>query len=133
MATVLTPYKSLLLEYEPRPIRNEREHRKALRQIESLMTPHPTRERGELIELLATLIEQYELAEYPTPKVSPREMLAHYLEARELTNAALSRATGIPRSVLTNVLNGRRAISKANAVKLSAFFRVPVGVFIERE
>ncbi len=133
MSATLTPYQSLLVEFVPRPIRSEREHRRALRQIERLMTAPPGREKGELIDLWATLIEQYEAAEFPTPKNSPRELLSHYLETRGLTRAALARQTGIPRSVITNVLSGRRDISKADARRLAKFFRVPVGAFIGSE
>ena len=35
--TGLSTYDSLLLEYKPRPIRNEREYRRALGQVEQLM------------------------------------------------------------------------------------------------
>ena len=131
MSATLTPYQSLLVEFVPRAIRSEREYRKSLRQIERLMTAHPGREESQLIDLLATLIEQYEASERPTPKLSPRGLLAHYLENRDLTRAELSRRTGIPRSVITNVLHGRRGISKANALRLARFFRVPISAFID--
>ncbi len=126
----MTAYQTLLLEYQPRPIRTERDHRRALRQVEELMTSNPGRETSQLIELLGTLIEQYEAQEFPTPHNAPAEMLAHYLENRGLTRAELARATGIPPSVITNVLNGRRAISKASATRLAEFFRVSVSHFI---
>jgi HTH-type transcriptional regulator/antitoxin HigA len=133
MSATLTTYQSLLVEFVPRPIRSEREHRRALRQIERLMTAHPGRAKSELIDLWATLIEQYEATELPTPKKSPRELLLHYLETRGLTRAALARQAGIPRSVITNVLSGRRDISKADARRLAKFFRVAVGAFIGSE
>lgn len=126
----MTAYQALLLEYQPRPIRTARDHRRALRQVEKLMTSQPDREKSQLIELLSTLIEQYESQELPTPRNSPAEMLAHYLESRGLTRAELSRATGLPPSVITNVLKGRRSISKAAAVRLAEFFRVPISQFI---
>jgi HTH-type transcriptional regulator / antitoxin HigA len=126
----MTAYQALLLEYQPRPVRTERDHSRALRQVEKLMKAHPDRETSQLIELLSTLIEQYEAREFPTPRNSPAEMLAHYLENRRLTRAALARATGIPPSVITNVLNGRRAISKSTATRLAKFFCVSVGHFI---
>ena len=84
-----------------------------------------------MVELLSTLIEQYEEVEYPTPDCSPAEMLEHLLEVRALSKAQLARAAGIPRSVITNVLAGRRAISKTTAVKLVRYFRVPLHLFVE--
>jgi HTH-type transcriptional regulator/antitoxin HigA len=130
MSATLTAYQSLLVEFVPRPIRSERDYKKALRQVEHLLTAHPSREQSELIELLSTLIEHYEALELPTPKVAPRDLLEHYLENRGLTRAQLSRATGIPRSAITNILQGRRSISKANARRLAEFFNSPVSAFI---
>ena len=37
--STLTSYQSLLLDYEPRPIRSEAAYRKALRHVEKLMRP----------------------------------------------------------------------------------------------
>ena len=42
----LTSYQSLLLDYEPRPIRSEAAYRKALRHVEKLMRPHLPRPRA---------------------------------------------------------------------------------------
>jgi HTH-type transcriptional regulator/antitoxin HigA len=129
MTAALTEYQSLLVEVAPRPIRSEREHRRALGQIERLMTPEPNRQRSEMIDLLATLIEQYESARHPTPTRSPRDLLSHLLENHGLTRAELARQTGIPRSAITNILAGRRGISKQNARRLATYFKVDVGAF----
>jgi HTH-type transcriptional regulator / antitoxin HigA len=127
-----TTYESLLLDYVPRPIRSKAAYARALSQVEKLMaTPHLDRAQSEMLELLATLVEQYESREHPTPQSTPAEMLAHFLEARNLSQAELSRVAGIPRSVLANVLAGRRAISKASAVKLSKYFGVSLSLFVE--
>jgi HTH-type transcriptional regulator/antitoxin HigA len=120
----LTDYQSLLLDYEPRPIRSESAYRKALRHMEELMRPRLSRAESELAELLATLIEQYESREHPTPKASPREMLAHLIEVRGVTQAAVARATGIASPTLSAVLAGRRTLSKASITALSVYFHV---------
>lgn len=131
MAT-LTTYKTLLLDYQPRPIRSQATYRKALRQIEKLMSrPHLGRAESEMVELLSTLIEHYETIEHPTPESTPAEMLAHLIEARGITQAQLAHETGIPRSAITNILAGRRSISKTSALKLSAYFRVPLRLFLQ--
>ncbi len=44
--------------------------------------------------------------------------------------AEVARATGIPRSTITNVLSGRRQISKENVIRLAAYFHVDPGVFL---
>jgi HTH-type transcriptional regulator/antitoxin HigA len=127
----LTSYQSLLLDYEPRPIRSDGAYRKALRHVEKLMRPNLTRPESELVELLATLIEQYESREHPTPKSPPREMLAHLIEVRGVAQAEVARATGIPRSTVSAVLAGRRKLSTANIAAISAYFHVSPSAFME--
>jgi HTH-type transcriptional regulator/antitoxin HigA len=127
----LAHYDRLLLELKPRPIRTKADYRRVLRQLDDLMEPHPSRERAMMIDLLAVLVEQYEATHFPTAQqLTPEEYLAELLEARELSQAELSRRTGVPRSVLSNILAGRRGISKSTALRLSLFFRVPVNIFL---
>ena len=129
--STLTNYQSLLLDYEPRPIRSEAAYRKALRHVEELMRPRLSRAESELVEVLATLIEQYESREHPTPKSPPHEMLAHLMEARGVVaQVAVARATGIPRSTLSAVLAGRRKLSIANIAVLSGYFHVSPSAFM---
>jgi HTH-type transcriptional regulator/antitoxin HigA len=132
MMSTLTAYESLLLDVRPRPIRSKPAYRQALRHVEDLMSrPHPSRAESEMVELLSMLIEQYEEIELPTPDASPVEILDHLIEVRGVTNAELSRATGIPRSVITNVRARRRAISKAAAIKMADYFHVSPSLFIQ--
>ena len=133
MVTKLTAYDSLLLKYKPRPIRNDREHRRALKQVEALIGQHgpsPPRAEGELIAVLSTLIESYEVEMTPRRKPTPAETLEHLIESKEVTRADVARATGIPRSTITNVLSGRRQISKENVTRLANYFHVDPGVFL---
>lgn len=130
-AASLTPYQNLLVEIAPRPIRTKTQYRKAVRQLERLMVPHPGRAQGEMIELLATLVEQYEASEYPTPKLPPDVALRELIEAREITQAELAAATGISKQTVSNIVKGRRGISKVNALKLAAFFRAPLETFFD--
>ena len=133
MVTKLSTYDSLLLKYRPRPIRNDREHRRALRQIDELMKlhgPSPPRAESELIAVLSTLIVSYEVDRIPRRKPTPVETLAHLIDGKQVTKAEVARATGIPRSTITNVLSDRRQISKDNVLKLAAYFHVDPSVFL---
>lgn len=129
----MTAYETLLLDYRPRPIRTEATYKRMLKQVERLMTkPSLNQAESEMVELLSTLVEQYESVRYPTPKTSPAETLAHLIEARGVTRSQLARESGIPLTVITNVLAGRRAISKANAVRLADYFNASLRLFIEQ-
>jgi antitoxin component HigA of HigAB toxin-antitoxin module len=90
MVTRLTAYDSLLLKYKPRPIRNDREHRRALKQVEEMIGQHgptPPRAEGELIAVLSTLIESFEVEATPRRKPTPAAMLEHLIESKEVTRA----------------------------------------------
>lgn len=125
-----TEYRRLLLKYVPEPIRSEKDYRRALLQLEKLMVPHPDAAHSLLIEVFATLIENYESREYPTPQISPPEVLAHLLKSMDIKPAELAKATGIPAATLSNVLANRRGISKENAIKLSRYFGLSPVLFL---
>lgn len=130
--STITEYQTLLLDFTPRPICTEGAYRRVLRQIDRLMkTESLSRAESQLLELLATLVEQYESIEYPTPKASQADLLAHLIDARGVSQAEVSREAGVPRSVITNVLKGRRKISQANIVRLARYFHVSAGAFME--
>jgi HTH-type transcriptional regulator/antitoxin HigA len=129
MSTV-TGYRQLLTKYAPQPIRSQKAYERALAQLEKLMVPRPNAARSLLIEVLATLIEKYESREYPTPEVTPSEMLAKLLRTKGVKPADVARMTGIPAATFSNVLAHRRGISKENAFKLGEYFGVSPIVFL---
>jgi len=127
----ITAYQTLLLDFTPRPIHSEREYHRAIRRIECLLDVDKlARAESELLELLSTLVEQYESQTHPIPAADQAETLEFLLESRELTRAELARQTGIPRSTITNVLNGRRSLSKANIRELANFFHVSADILL---
>jgi HTH-type transcriptional regulator/antitoxin HigA len=124
-------YRELVNQYLPRPLRTAADYRRALKQVAELMVPHPSAAVSMLVEMLSTLIEQYESQHYPAPNVAPAELLAHCIEARALTAATVSKDTGIPAATISNVLARRRSISRRNAVKLGRYFNLPASAFLE--
>lgn len=128
--TTATEYRQLLTKYAPRSIRSQKAYERALAQLEKLMVPRPNAARSMLIELLSTLIEQYESREHPTPEVPSAEMLAKLLKTKGVKPADVAKATGIPTATLSNVLAQRRGISKQNAFKLGEYFGLSPIVFL---
>jgi HTH-type transcriptional regulator/antitoxin HigA len=128
-----TTYQTLLQQFVPRPISSQRAYQRALKQIDGLIRKaNRSRAEDDLLELLSTLVEQYEIRQgYVVPELSPRDRLAGLIEARGLTQTELSRASQVPRTTINEILAGRRAISKANALRLANYFGVPAEEFIE--
>ena len=124
-------YALLLRRSLPRPIRSEREYeamKEKLLQFEAVHSPSP--EQEEIAELLAILIEKYEDQHYALDGLSgPRERLLALMEEREIPQSEVSRVLG-SRSQASDILTGRRSISKAQAQKLAEHFRTPVDLFL---
>lgn len=127
-----TAYETLLQEFVPRPISSQRGYQRTLKQIDGLIRKDKrSRAEDDLLELLATLVEQYEIRQgHTTPELSPRDRLAGLIEARQLTQTELSRASQVPRSTINEILAGRRSISKANALRLADYFGIRAEEFI---
>ena len=125
-----TAYGQLLAKSQPKPILNEEDYELALAEVESLMSQEElTLEEETLLSLWALLIEEYEAKYYPIPEATPRDILLHLLEVRKLKQADLVGVIG-SKGVVSEVVNGKRAISKAQAKALAEFFNVNPGVFI---
>jgi antitoxin HigA-1 len=57
-----------------------------------------------------------------TPAVHPGRLLRRELQARELSANRVSLDLGVPSGRITNILNGRRAITADTAVRLGRYF-----------
>jgi len=93
-----TTYETLLQEFVPRPISSQRGYQRTLKQLDGLIRKAKhSRAEDDLLELLATLVEQSEIRQgHTTPELSPRDRLAGLIEARQLTQTELSRASQVP-------------------------------------
>jgi HTH-type transcriptional regulator/antitoxin HigA len=124
-------YAELLAKLQPHPIKDEREYDRLVAEVGRLM------ERGEenlsaeetsLLEMMSILIEDYDRKHYPLSP-QPHKMLAFLLEQRGLEAHDLWSVLG-SKGRVSEILSGKRAISKAQAKKLAAFFHVPLDLFI---
>jgi HTH-type transcriptional regulator/antitoxin HigA len=120
----------LLLQFEPRAIRSRAQYQRVLRQVDGLMRKaRLTRAEDDLLELLASLVAQYEQTRFPAPDVTPAAMLAHLLEARGATVADVSAATAIAKRTLAKFLDGSRPIDATSRAQLAKFFHVSPDLF----
>jgi HTH-type transcriptional regulator / antitoxin HigA len=123
-------YPQLLAEFVPQAIDSELEYDRALAIAERL-TFKKDRTEAEIkfLKLVVVLIEDYETEYYPMDNVAPHELLQHLMESNNTRQADLVGLIG-SRGVVSEVVNGKRAISKAQAKALGDFFSVSHGLFI---
>jgi len=125
-----TAYARLLAKSLPRPIRNRREHERLIQlllELDGLETPTP--EQDALAEMVTLLVDNYEEKYYPLPDVPAHESLKALMQDRGLAHKDIWPVLG-NKGAATEILAGRRSISKAQAKRLAAFFRVPVDLFL---
>ena len=124
-------YQRLLGKALPVVIRTDAEYHRLLGHAAELMEKPEdeiSEEEGRLLEVLSMLIEEYELRRYPLPRTEPHKMLAHLLAERGWKPSDLWSV--LPKSRVSEILSGRRSISKAQAKQLAEFFRVPAELFL---
>ena len=124
-------YRDLLGDALPVVIRTESEYRRLLDRAGRLMEkpePEISEEEGRLLELLAMLIETYEDRVRPLPQTEPHKMLRYLLEEKGLKPSDLGGV--LPKSRVSEILNGKRGISKEQAKQLAKLLHVPVEVFL---
>ena len=125
-----TTYSQLLVEYQPKVITTEAEYDQALETVEKLMADQQrTPEQTAILQLLVTLIEEFETKHYPIEPSSPHAMLEHLMDARGIKQSDLVGIIG-SKGVISEIVNRKRAISKAQAKALGELFNVSPALFI---
>lgn len=124
-------YGQVLAKILPRVITSDIEHERMLAEVEKLMDKGASRsaEENAALDLIVGLITDYEQAFHPLTDPSPHEMLVYLMEKRGLKQVdllAIFKSSGY----VSDVVNGKRAISKAHARQLAEFFNVPAQLFI---
>jgi len=80
------------------------------------------------LDALSDLVGAYEDVHHAIEPGSDADMLRHLLEAKDITQARLSKGTGISKSTVSEVLAGKRPFSRLIIRKLAAYFKVDVSV-----
>ncbi len=124
-------YGSLLADIQPRVITTEQENDRALSFVESLLAEENlSPEKEQILRLLVSLIEKFEDEHYQLAASTPHSILLHLMEERGLRQTDLVSVIG-SRGVVSEVVNGKRTISKSQAKSLGEFFHVDPSLFID--
>jgi HTH-type transcriptional regulator/antitoxin HigA len=124
-------YRRLLSRTMPVVIETEEENLRMLAIVERLMKKGEdlSAEEEKLLKLLVRLIEDFEQKFYQPEEADPLEVLHHLMEARDTKPNQLWEVFG-SKGITSEVLNGKRAISKTHARALANYFHVPADLFI---
>jgi HTH-type transcriptional regulator / antitoxin HigA len=124
-------YGRLLAQAAPAVIRNETECRRVEGEISKLLRKgdNLTPEEERLLDLLSALVERYEDETENFQDSPPHRVLRFLMEQNDLQQVDLVKIFGSSGRV-SEVVNGKRGISKAQAKALGEFFKVSPELFI---
>lgn len=123
-------YGKLLARTLPRVVETREEFDRMVEMLEQLHFPERalSAEEETLANLLLKLIQDYD-DKVELPELPPHEMVRFLMEQKGLRQADLVPVLG-SRAQVSDLVNGKRGISKAQAKKLAAYFKVSVELFI---
>jgi len=116
-------YLELVLAFPLASLKSE-EHREAAQEVMDRLLAQVELEDGEemYLDALSDLVAAYEDQHYPIAPASDADMLRHLMEAKVITQAQLSRETGIAKSTLSEVLADKKPFSRQMIRKLAGYF-----------
>jgi HTH-type transcriptional regulator/antitoxin HigA len=107
-----------------KPIKTERDYRKALKEIEKLWDAKPNTPMGDRLDVLVTLVEAYEQKHYRVDPPDPIEAIKFRMEQLELKPSDLAKILG-GRSRVSEVLNKKRKLTVEMMRSLRKHLAIP--------
>jgi HTH-type transcriptional regulator/antitoxin HigA len=130
--TTAEEYLALVRAFPLVSIRDYAHLAAALAVIDRLLDrPRRSAAEEEYLRALTDLVETYENAHVAIPTVSGVQALRYLMEEHGLTQADLAPLFGT-RSIVSEVLSGKRRLALSHIARLSERFGVPADVFIGR-
>lgn len=117
---------------EIKPIKTGKDYKRALKEIEKLMDARLNTQKGDRLDILATLVEAYEEKHYPIDKPDPIAAIQFAMEQQNLTRKDLEPYIG-PRGRVSEVLASKRRLTLAMIRKLNKGLRIPAEILIREQ
>jgi HTH-type transcriptional regulator / antitoxin HigA len=116
--------------YDLQSIRDRETHRAALTEIERLFDVPAGTPEFDRLEILVTLVEEYERKYEPILPPDPIEAILYYMESRGLTRQDLEPAIG-SRARVAEILNRKRPLTLEMIRRLHEQLGIPAQTLIQ--
>ena len=113
-----------------KPIKNDRDYRRMLKEIEKLMDARPKTPQGDRLDVLATLVAAWEDEHHAIEPPDAIEAIRFAMEQRGLTRRDLEPFIGT-RARVAEVLNGKRALTLPMIRRLHAGLGIPAEALLQ--
>jgi len=114
-----------------RPIKTKADHEAALVKIEQLWDAVAGSEDADTLEVLGVLVDAYENEHVDIPPPDPIDAILFRMKQRDMARAELQEVLGVSRGRLSEVLAGKRSLSKAMIRRLVDQLDIPADILIQ--
>ena len=122
-------YLELVLDFPLASIKSDEHLKEAQKVLDGLLARGVLNEGEEIyLDALSDLVGSYEDEHHAIEPAYDAAMLQHLLDAKGISPAQLSRDAALPKSTISEVLNGKKRFSRQLIRKLADYFQVDVAV-----
>jgi HTH-type transcriptional regulator/antitoxin HigA len=112
-----------------KPIKTKADYQDALARIEKLMSAKFGTNRGDELDVLATLVEAYEQKHFPIATADPVEAILFRIEQQGLDRKDLEPFIG-SRHRVSEILNRKRSLSIDMIRRLHSGLQIPLEILV---
>ena len=122
-------YLKLVTAFPLASIKSAEHLRAAQKVMDQLLAQGELKAGAEMyLDALSDLVAAYEDEHFVIEPASDAEMLRHLMEAKGVTQAQLSRDTTVPKSTISEILAGKKHLSRQMIRKFADYFEVDTSV-----
>jgi HTH-type transcriptional regulator/antitoxin HigA len=113
-----------------KPIRNEADYQNALQRLEAIFDAKRGAEKGDELEILAMVIDNYENENFPIGMPDPISAIKFRMEQMGLKQKDLVEMVGF-KSRVSEIMNKKRKLTLDMIRKLNANLHIPTEILIQ--
>ncbi|MDE0507341.1 MAG: transcriptional regulator [Gammaproteobacteria bacterium] len=113
-----------------KPIRSDLDLKRVLERVDELWGAKPGTAKGDELDILMLLVEQYEKERFPIPDSDPIEAIKFLMEQNQLSRMDLEPYIGA-RGRVSEVLNGKRNLTLPMIKRLHEGLKIPYESLIQ--
>ena len=113
-----------------KPIRSDLDLKRVLERVDELWGAKPGTAKGDELDILMLLVEQYEKERFPIPASDPIEAIKFLMEQNQLSRMDLEPYIGA-RGRVSEVLNGKRNLTLPKIKRLHEGLKIPYESLIQ--
>lgn len=133
---VTKKYKALVERFPLIPIKNDEHLNAAHEMAQSLMLRSEalSEDESDYLEVLLNQIGNYEFKLHPlnVSDLAPHELLQSFMEEHKMKQVEVQKILGVSSGVISELVSGKRELTKKHCVKLGQYFKVSPALFLPK-